>query len=164
MYCGTKCMLSFKNGGIGSIVRNTGKERSRKNNKSWKSISVVLYFCLKKKEAWMSQPPSPVLLPITPLSGYFHYMYTGFLCISLIILTSPVFWVFHFKPAFSFTTLCKVLSLLSGILGPSHSDSSTLILSLYSVPLWKHRSKIYNSIIPTLLHFSCLKIIQKKCY
>lgn len=40
--------------------------------------------------------PIPSFAAYNPasLSGYFHYVYTGFRCISLTVLTSPVFLVF----------------------------------------------------------------------
>lgn len=73
--------------------------------------------------------PIPSFAAYNPasLSGYFHYMYTGFLCISLIVLTSPVFWVFistqpsvlqHF--ATSFTCLPGYWDFLTVTPAPSY--------------------------------------------
>lgn len=61
-------MLPLQNGGIGSIVRNTVEERSRKKQQILKVYIICLVFLFKKK-AWMALSPFPALLPITlPLS------------------------------------------------------------------------------------------------
>lgn len=85
-------MLPLQNGGIGIIVRNTVEERSRKKTTDSEGLHHLSGISVKKKGLDGSVPiPSFAAYNPASLSGYFHYMYTGFLCISLIVLTSPVF-------------------------------------------------------------------------